>query len=129
MTQIRTRPDRDTYVHVDRRATSGEPATRMWVTAGLGRRISAAVSTDGRVATIAFTLPCGTVPGDALRALVDGVFQLPAVRSSRAIEAAAPLGGTDLLEHVRRHLPGARMRAAGVTCLIDANLTLDGGSP
>jgi hypothetical protein len=39
------------------------------------------------------------------------------------------LGDSELLDEIRRVLPRARERATGVTCIIDAHLTLDGGCP
>jgi hypothetical protein len=75
------------------RTAPGRPA-RVWVADEAGRRASATVAADGRVATITLTIPCGSVATG-----------------------------------VRRFLPRAQTRAAGATCMIDAHLTLDGGSP
>lgn len=110
------------------RTALGRPA-RVWVADEAGRRASATVAADGRVATITLTVPCGSVATGVRRALVRQVFALPAVRACRAIRASAPLGDVELLDELRRFLPRAQTRAAGATCMIDAHLTLDGGSP
>jgi hypothetical protein len=101
----------------------------LWVADDSGRRASAKVATEDRVATIAFTVPCGSVARNVRRTLVRRVFALPAVRTCRAVRVSAPLGDAELLDQLRHVLPRAQTRAAGATCLIDAHLTLDGGTP
>ena len=103
--------------------------TQVWVADDTGRRASAKVATEGRVATIAFTVPCGSVAGGVRRSLVRRVFALPELRTCRAVRVSVPLGDAELLDQLRHVLPRAQTRAAGATCLIDAHLTLDGSTP
>jgi hypothetical protein len=129
MTALLSHNDRTAEVHLAAVTGRTNQRTRLWVDDESGRRASATVASDGRVATISFAVPCGTVSSGVRTALVRSVFQLPAVRGCRAIRVSTPLGDFELLDQLRRYLPRARTRAAGSTCLIDAYLTLDGGSP
>lgn len=61
--------------------------------------------------------------GKAIREdLVARVFELPALHTHAALHATVPIGDTVLIEQIGRRCDMVRVRAAGSTCLIDADL-------
>lgn len=62
------------------------------------------------------------VPRGLRANLVDAVMDLPEVQASTRLEAAIPLGDSELLERLRERTTDAVTRAAGSTALLDANI-------
>src|SRR3954452_18800860 len=60
--------------------------------------------------------------------LVDPLRDAPEVSSRRHVELAAPLGDSEMLDRVRERSDNDRSRAAGTSCLIDADLPEPGTS-
>jgi hypothetical protein len=60
-------------------------------------------------------------PGTRTR-LVDAVLDAPEVSSRRHVEVTVPLGDSEMLDRVRERSDNDRRRAAGTSCLIDADL-------
>jgi hypothetical protein len=60
-------------------------------------------------------------PGTRAR-LVDAVLDAPEVSSRRHVEVAVPLGDSEMLDRVRERSDSDSSRAAGTSCLIDAEL-------
>ena len=69
-----------------------------------------------------FSTPGGHQPADVRSSLVDAVFELPELQTRHQLHATVPLGDAELLFQVRRHCPGAHVRAAGASCLLDGEL-------
>ena len=81
---------------------------------------SADIAVDRASITLQFAVTPGHLPRDARLDLLEAVFGLLGEEPSRTVQAAIPLGDSDLLAGLTRHLIGVRTRAAGATCLIDA---------
>jgi hypothetical protein len=89
-----------------------------------------AAVTLGEVAVaVGFDVSGGHVAPDARARIVAEVFALPALRNSQHLRAAVPLGDTELLVELRRRCPALSTRAAGSTCLVDAELDSVGSRP
>ena len=86
-----------------------------------GRLVAAAdVVEDGSVVRVQFGVDRGHLPMQVRHSLVDAVFGLPALQTTRPVQAAVPLGDVDLLSGIRYHCLHIEARAAGSTCLVDA---------
>jgi hypothetical protein len=66
----------------------------------------------------------GHLPAGTRTRLVDAVFDDPDVRSRRRVEVTLPLGDVEILDRVRQLRVLAGFRAAGSTCLVEAELPL-----
>ena len=64
----------------------------------------------------------GHLPRDARERLVDAVLDDPEVKSRQQLEVSLPLGDTEILDRVRERCDSADSRAAGASCLVDADL-------
>jgi hypothetical protein len=64
----------------------------------------------------------GHVPQGVRRLLVEAVFDLPELRERRRLLASVPIGDAELLDQLRRRCESMDTRAAGATCLVDAEL-------
>ena len=64
----------------------------------------------------------GHLPVGTRARLVDAVFDDPEVRSRRQVQVTLPLGDTEILDRVRQRGLIATFRAAGSTCLVEAEL-------
>jgi hypothetical protein len=87
--------------------------------------VGADVRTDrsaARVVDIQFHIRGGHVTPAARAGLVEAVLDLPQVRRHRALRASVPIGDAELIEQLRRRCSRVHTRAAGSTCLIDAEL-------
>jgi hypothetical protein len=83
---------------------------------------AADVTESGPAVQVRFHVAAGH-HGQALRAdLVARVFELPALHRHAALHATVPIGDTELIEQIGRRCDMVRVRAAGSTCLIDADL-------
>jgi hypothetical protein len=77
---------------------------------------------DHDTARAALHVESGHLPAGTRTRLVDAVFDDPDVRSRRRVEVALPLGETEILDRVRQRGLIATFRAAGSTCLVEAEL-------
>jgi hypothetical protein len=64
----------------------------------------------------------GQLPAGTRTRLVDAVFDDPQVRSRRQVQVTLPLGDTEILDRVRQRGSVAEFRAAGSTCLLEAEV-------
>lgn len=64
----------------------------------------------------------GHLPAGTRARLVDAVFDDPGVRSRRRVQLTLPLGDTEMLDRVRQRGVVGGFRAAGSTCLLEAEL-------
>lgn len=64
----------------------------------------------------------GHLPVGVRSRLVDAVFDDPDVRSCRQLQLTLPLGDFEILDGVRRRGVLVTFRAAGSTCLVEAEL-------
>jgi hypothetical protein len=87
-----------------------------------GPDVRAAVSANEATVTVQFDVRKGHVDPNARVRLVAEVFALPVVLGSRHLRAALPLGEAELLAALRFRCPSMTWRAAGATCLVDADL-------
>jgi hypothetical protein len=62
----------------------------------------------------------GHVPPGKRTDLVDAVMDLPEVQASSRLEAAVPLGDSELLERLRQRTSETSTRPAGSTALVEA---------
>jgi hypothetical protein len=69
------------------------------------------------------------LPPDLAAALVAQAFAHPAVTADRPVVACVPRRAGELLDLARRHVRGARVRAAGVTCLVEGRTGDAGTTP
>jgi hypothetical protein len=64
----------------------------------------------------------GHIPPGRRASLVDAVMDLPDVQGSARLEAAVPLGDSETLERLRERSENSRIRAAGSSALLDADI-------
>jgi hypothetical protein len=64
----------------------------------------------------------GHLPVGTRTRLVDAVLDTPEVSSRERVQVALPLGDTEILDRVRERCDTDEVRAAGSTCLVDADL-------
>ncbi|TQM09274.1 hypothetical protein [Pseudonocardia kunmingensis] len=64
---------------------------------------------------------CRVPPGIRAR-LVDAVLDVPEVAARPHLQVALPLGDTEILDRVRERCECIQTRAAGVTCLVEADI-------
>jgi hypothetical protein len=64
----------------------------------------------------------GHLPAGARTRLVEAVFDDPEVRSRRQVQLTLPLGDFEILDGIRRRSLLRTFRAAGSTCLVEAEL-------
>jgi hypothetical protein len=67
----------------------------------------------------------GHVPPGKRTDLVDAVMDLPEVQASSRLEAAVPLGDSELLERLRQRTTQTSTRPAGSTALVEAAIPRD----
>jgi hypothetical protein len=89
-----------------------------------GRPIAAAdiEVVDPDMARASLHVEPGHLPRGTRQRLVDAVLDDPEVTSRQQIQMALPLGDTEILDRVRERCATADPRAAGASCLIDADL-------
>lgn len=81
------------------------------------------VSDDGAVVELRFSVDQGHLPFLARELLVEATFGLPSLKEPRLVHATLPLGDVDLLAGLRRHCSHVDVRAAGASCLVDAEVS------
>ena len=89
-----------------------------------GRRVAAAdveVVDPSRVRA-SLHVESGHLPVGTRTRLVDAVLDAPEVSSCERMEVALPLGDTEILDRVRERCDTDDARAAGTTCLVEADL-------
>ena len=64
----------------------------------------------------------GHLPVGTRTRLVDAVLDSPEVSSSEHVQVALPVGDTEILDRVRERCDPDEVRAAGATCLVEADL-------
>ena len=64
----------------------------------------------------------GHLPVGTRTRLVDAVLDTPEVSSCEHVQVALPLGDTEILDRVRERCDTDDVRAAGTTCLVEADL-------
>lgn len=97
------------------------PTRRHHLTAS-GRAAVASVTADDTEVDVHFHIRAGQLaPGTRAR-IVARVFALPELRDRKALRATVPLGDAELLHQLRRRCTSLSARAAGATCLVDADL-------
>lgn len=77
---------------------------------------------DPETARASLHVSAGHLPLGTRTRLVDAVFDDPDVRSCRRVQVTIPLGDTEILDRVRQRGMFATFRAAGSTCLVEAEL-------
>jgi hypothetical protein len=65
----------------------------------------------------------GHLPAGTRTRLVDALLDTPEVSSCKHLLVALPLGDTEILDRVRERCHPEEVRAAGTTCLVEADLT------
>lgn len=84
---------------------------------------------DGSAVRASLHVEPGHLPAGTRTRLVDAVLDAPEVSASEHVQVALPLGDTEILDRVRERCDTEEVRAAGATCLVEANLAdgPDGG--
>ncbi len=77
---------------------------------------------DDSVVRASLHVEAGHVQPGARARLVDAVMDAPEVVGRRRLEASLPLGDTEILHRVRARTASEETRAAGASCLVDAEL-------
>ena len=78
---------------------------------------------DADTARAALHVLPGHLPVGTRSRLVDAVFDDPDVRARHQVQITLPLGDHEILDRVRQRGTIATFRAAGSTCLVEAELT------
>jgi hypothetical protein len=71
---------------------------------------------------VQFHVHGGHVEPTARAGLVDAVLDLPEVRRRHSLHATVPVGDSELITQLRSRCLSMSVRAAGSTCLIEAEL-------
>ena len=89
-----------------------------------GRRVAAAdiEVVDPSEARASLSVESGHLPAGTRTRLVDAVLDTPEVSSCTHVQVALPLGETEILDRVRERCDTGDVRAAGATCLVEADL-------
>jgi hypothetical protein len=116
-------------------AKSINSAGRREQMADLTRRCIVILNEDGRpvataeidglhpsVARVSLRVESGHLPMGTRKRLVDAILDAPEVSSRQRLQVTLPLGDTEMLDRVRERCDTVETRAAGATCLIDADL-------
>jgi hypothetical protein len=89
-----------------------------------GRHVAAAdiEVVDLSEARASLHVESGHLPAGTRTRLVDAVLDTPEVSSCEHVQVALPLGETEILDRVRERCDTREVRAAGATCLVEADL-------
>lgn len=90
---------------------------------------SADLATQAGAVDVRISVRGGHLPVHARRDLVEAVFEQVHGAAGTAVAGAVPLGDSELLDAMHSHLSHVRTRAAGCTCLIEAELPDDETGP
>ena len=89
-----------------------------------GRRVaSAEIKVVEEATRASLRVEAGQLPAGTRERLVDAVLDSPEVNASHQIQAAIPIGDADMLHRIRERCDTTELRAAGASCLIDAEIT------
>jgi hypothetical protein len=89
-----------------------------------GRRLAAAEIdlADRSTARAALHIEAGHIPPGTRARLVDAVLDNPEVAARRRVQVSLPLGDSEILQRVRERCDETEARAAGATCLVEADI-------
>ena len=76
------------------------------------------------VVRVALHVSPGHLPSGTRTRLVDAVFDDPDVRRRRQLQVTLPMGDIEILDRLRERGVLTTFRAAGSTCLVEADLPL-----
>ena len=105
-------PDRDSHRHVE--IKDGDETVA-------AAEVTTSADSEGTVRASLHAAGGHISPGRRA-SLVDAVMDLPEVRESERLEAAAPLGDSESLERLRERTEDSTTRPAGSTALLDARI-------
>jgi hypothetical protein len=77
---------------------------------------------DDSLAQASFHVEPGHIEPGTRERLVDEVLDSPEVSARDQVRVVIPIGDTELLDRVRERSTSSEVRAAGASCLIDAEL-------
>jgi hypothetical protein len=77
---------------------------------------------DPSAARASLHVESGHLPVGTRRRLVDAVLDAPEISSRQHVQVALPIGDGEILDRVRERCETEEVRAAGATCLVEANL-------
>ncbi|OZM77192.1 hypothetical protein [Pseudonocardia sp. MH-G8] len=77
---------------------------------------------DASTAWACLHVESGHVPCGTRSRLVDAVLDLPEVAACQHLRVALPIGDTEILERMRTRCNCTAARAAGSTCLVEAEI-------
>jgi hypothetical protein len=91
---------------------------------GAGQLVAAAdiEVVDPSLARASLHLESGHLPAGTRERLVDAVLDAPEVSARQHVQVALPLGDTEILDRIRERCDTGDVRAAGATCLVEADL-------
>ena len=84
---------------------------------------------DPLVARASLHLESGHLPAGTRARLVDAVLDAPEVSSCQHVQVAFPLGDAETLNRVRERCDTGEVRAAGASCLVEADVPNPGACP
>lgn len=97
---------------------------------GEGRRVASAdIEVVEKAARTSLRVEAGHVPVGTRERLVDAVLDSPEVNASHQIKAAIPIGDTEMLHRIQERCDATESRAAGASCLIEAEITNTNTAP
>jgi hypothetical protein len=106
-----------------RSVTEHFPPRTEIVNDGDGRRIASAdIEVVEEAARASLRVEAGHLPAGTRERLVDAVLASPEVKASHQIKATIPIGDTDMLHRIRERCDTTESRAAGASCLINAEM-------
>lgn len=106
-----------------------EPRTEIINDEG-GRRIASAdIEVTEMSAHTSFRVEAGHVPVGTRERLVDTVLDSPEVTATHQIKAVIPMGDADMLQRIQERCDTVEPRAAGASCLIDAEMSNTTSAP
>ncbi len=82
---------------------------------------------DSSAARASLHLESGHLPAGTRQRLVDAVLDAPEVNSCKHVQVALPLGETEILDRIHERCDTSDTRAAGATCLVEADLPTPSG--
>jgi len=102
--------------------TQSDEFGRGTVVAANDASVVASVHTIGDVLDLHVDVAGGHIAPNARADVVSELFELPAVKMSRRLHAAFPIGDYELVLQLQGRCVSLHTRAAGATCLIEAEL-------
>ena len=82
---------------------------------------------DPSMARASLHLESGQLPSGTRQRLVDAVLDAPEVSSRKHVQVALPLGESEILDRIHERCDTSDTRAAGATCLVQADLPTPSG--